>query len=105
MRIERTGGLRAYPISTLKEIIMQFIRATNTAALFLLFGTIIPAYAQHDQQSEKQGKPEKQQGEQRRPAPPPSQQQRSQPQRTQQTRQQQPQTQRTQQSQRQQPHP
>lgn len=48
---------------------MQFARATNTAALFLLLGTCVPAYAQHDQKDgqqgkqkdEKQGKPAKQQ--------------------------------------------
>ena len=47
---------------------MQFVRATSTAALFLLFGTIVPAYAQQDQQNEKQGKPEKHQGRQQQGA-------------------------------------
>ena len=45
---------------------MQFVRATSTAALFLLLGTIVPAYAQHDKQNGKQGKPEKQQQPQAR---------------------------------------
>jgi hypothetical protein len=65
---------------------MQFVRAASTAALFLLFGTIVPSYAQHDQQKEKQGKPpEKQQGKQ--------QQKQQQKQRAQQPRQQRPQQQ------------
>jgi outer membrane biosynthesis protein TonB len=34
---------------------MQFFRTTSTAALLLLFGTMIPAYAQHE--SEKEAKP------------------------------------------------
>jgi len=54
---------------------MQFVRATSTAALFLLLGTIVPAYAQHDKQNEEQGKPEKQQGGQVQGARPPAQQQ------------------------------
>jgi hypothetical protein len=57
---------------------MQFIRATSTAALFLLFGTTVPAYAQQDQQNEKEGKPEKHQGRQEQGARPPAQQQRPQ---------------------------
>jgi hypothetical protein len=40
---------------------MQFLRATSTAALVLLFGTIIPAYAQQEEKSEKKAEPEKQQ--------------------------------------------
>lgn len=47
---------------------MQFVRATSTAALFLLLGTIVPVYAQHDKENGKQGKPEKQQGRQAQPA-------------------------------------
>ncbi len=64
---------------------MQFVRATSTAALFLLFGTIVPAYAQQNQQNEKQGKPEKHQGRQQKGAPPAAQQQhpQGQPQRAQ----------------------
>ena len=40
---------------------MRFVRATSTTTLFLLFGMIVPAYAQHDKQNEKQGQPAKQQ--------------------------------------------
>jgi DNA mismatch repair ATPase MutL len=36
---------------------MQFVRASITAGLFLLLGTTVPAYAQHE---EKESKPEKQ---------------------------------------------
>jgi len=54
---------------------MQFVRATRAAALFLLLGTIVPAYAQHDKQNGKHGKPEKQQQPQAR-----AQQQQKQPQ-------------------------
>ena len=31
---------------------MQFAQATSTAALFLLFGTMVPAYMQPDQKNE-----------------------------------------------------
>src|SRR5579864_9147503 len=57
---------------------MQFVRATNSAALFLLLGTIVSGYAQQDQQDEKRGKSERQQGRQQQGAPPPAQQQRPQ---------------------------
>jgi flagellar motor protein MotB len=98
MVIEWIGRLRAHLMPTFEEtMIMQFVRATSTAALFLLFGAIGPVYAQHDQQSEKQ-RPEKQQSGQRQGAPPPAQQQRAQ-----QTHQQQPQQQRAQQTHQQQP--
>ena len=58
---------------------MQFIRATSTAAaaLFLLFGMIVPAYAQHDKQNENQVKPERHEGGQQQAAPQAVQQQRS----------------------------
>ena len=53
---------------------MPFDRTTSTAALFLLFGTmIVPAYAQQDQQNEKHGKPEKHQDRQQQAARPPAQ--------------------------------
>jgi hypothetical protein len=81
---------------------MQFVRATSTAALFLLFGAFVPAYAQHDQQGEGKGKPEKRQGSQQRGSPP-GQQQRSQgQQRVQQNQQQQQRVQQNQQNQQQQ---
>jgi hypothetical protein len=35
---------------------MQLVRAGSAAALFLLLGTIVPAYAQHDGQDEGRGK-------------------------------------------------
>jgi len=35
---------------------MQFVKATGAAALFLLFGTIVPAYAQQNRQNGKQDK-------------------------------------------------
>lgn len=73
---------------------MKFVRVTSTAALFLLFGTIVPAYAQQNQQKDKQGKPETQQGKRQEAAPPPAQKQRAQGQT-----QQQPQQQRAQQTQ------
>ena len=57
---------------------MQFIRATSTAALILLLGTIVPAYAQHDQENEREGKPEKRQDKQQRGAPAPAREQRPQ---------------------------
>ena len=41
---------------------MQFVRVTSTAAVLLLFGTMVPVYAQHEQQNEKQGRPESRQG-------------------------------------------
>ncbi len=63
---------------------MQFFRAIGTAALFLFFWTIIPAYAQQDKQDEKQGKPEKQRGKQQQGEPPPAQQRARQPQEQQQ---------------------
>ncbi len=84
---------------------MQFVRATSRVALFLLFGTIVPAYAQHDRQNEKQGKPEKQQRvqqtqrrQQRQSVQQPRQQRRQEPQL-----QQQPQQQRVEQTQQQRP--
>ena len=43
---------------------MQIIRVTSTAGLFLLFGTMAPAFAQHDRKDERQGKPERQQDRQ-----------------------------------------
>ena len=56
---------------------MQLVRATSTVGLFLLLGTIVPAYAQQDQQNERQGKSQKQQGRQQQGAQPAAQQQRS----------------------------
>ena len=68
---------------------MQFLRAiTSTAAVVLLFGTIVPVYAQHEPQGEKQAQPEKQQSRPQESARPaaqqpkpqqPQQQQRAQP--------------------------
>ena len=83
---------------------MQHVRATSTAAVFLLLGAIVPAYAQRDQQGDRQGKAEKQQGRQQRAAPQAARQQRTQAQPRQQQRQsaQQPQQQRVQQTQQQQ---
>ena len=43
---------------------MQFVRATTAAALLLLFGAIVPAYAQHEKENEKEAKPEKQAAQQ-----------------------------------------
>src|ERR1035437_3871246 len=65
------GRPRAYPIATLTEIItMQYIRATLTGALFLAFGTIVPAYAQRGNAKEEQSKvPEKQQSRPQQAAP------------------------------------
>ena len=60
---------------------MQFVRAISTTALFLLFGTIVPSYAQQD----KQGKPpEKQPQQQAKPAQQQQQQRAQQPQQQQQ---------------------
>jgi hypothetical protein len=45
--------------------------AISTGALFLLLGTIAPAYAQHEQEGKEQGKPQQgQQHQQARPAQP-----------------------------------
>ena len=83
---------------------MQFVRATSTAALILLFGTIVSSYAHQEEKGKPGQPPEKQQ--QARPAPQPQQeqkqaqpqQQRGQPaQQAQQQRTQQQQPQRTQQ--------
>jgi DNA mismatch repair ATPase MutL len=49
---------------------MHFLRATSTAALVLLFGTIVPAYAQHEQPNEKRAQPEKQQSKPQQAARP-----------------------------------
>ena len=62
---------------------MQLIRVIGTATLFVLFGTIDPAYAQRDQQKE-QGKPAGQQPQQQRAQQPQQARQQQQPQRTQQ---------------------
>ncbi len=40
---------------------MHFVRLTTSAAVFLLFGTLVPAYAQHEQKADKQEKPQQQQ--------------------------------------------
>ena len=49
-------------------ITTQFLRFTSAAALLLLFGTIVPAYAQHEQESEKQGRePQRAQPAQQQP--------------------------------------
>jgi mannose-6-phosphate isomerase-like protein (cupin superfamily) len=69
--VGQTGSLRAHPTLTLMETItMHFVRVTSTAALLLLLGTLVPAYAQHE---EKQAKPQEpqhaQQPQQARPAP------------------------------------
>jgi hypothetical protein len=61
---------------------MYFLRATSTAALVLLFGTIVPAYAQHEEQGEKKAQPEKQQSKPEpaaRPSAQPHQQPKAQP--------------------------
>jgi hypothetical protein len=71
---------------------MQLIRVIGTATLFVLFGTIDPAYAQRDQQKE-QGKPAGQQPQQQRAQQPQQQQQRAQQPQQQQQRAQQPQRQ------------
>ena len=77
---------------------MQFVRSTTAAALFLLFGTIAPSYAQQKEEPGKQ--PEKQPQQQARPAQQPQQKQQQQArpaqqpqQRAQQTQQQKPQPQ------------
>ena len=57
---------------------MQFVRATSFAVLILLIGAISPAYAQKDQQNERQDKPAIRQSRQQQGALPPAQQQRSQ---------------------------
>ena len=80
---------------------MQLVRVFGTAALFVLLGTIDPAYAQRDQQKE-QGKPAGQPQPQQQRAQPQAQQQRPQ-QQAQQAPRQQPQQQRAQQAPRQQP--
>jgi len=49
---------------------MYFLRTTSTAALILLFGTIVPAYAQHEEKGEKQAQPEKQQSKPQQAARP-----------------------------------
>lgn len=66
-------------------ITMQFLRSTSTVAVVLLFGGIVPAYAQHEQQPEKQAQPEKQQSKPQQAARPSAKQQRpqAQPQRAQ----------------------
>jgi hypothetical protein len=50
---------------------MKRVGVISTATLFLLFGIIAPAYAQHEQQGREQGRPQEgqqhQQGEQRQP--------------------------------------
>ena len=53
---------------------MKFLQTSITAALFLLLGTIVPAYAQHEQ--EKQAQPEKQQSKPQQAARPSAQPQR-----------------------------
>lgn len=68
---------------------MRAVQATSTAALFLLFGTIVPAYAQRDQQNERQGRAEAQQRGRKQDAPPVAQRQRAQGQPQQQQRSQQ----------------
>jgi hypothetical protein len=64
---------------------MQLVRASSAAVLCLLYGTIVPLYAQRGHQDEKQGKVETQKGKQQQKE---GKQQRSQ--RPQQARQQQP---------------
>ena len=49
---------------------MPMKSAISAAALFLLLGTIAPAYAQHEQQGKEQGKPQAQQHQPEKPAPP-----------------------------------
>jgi hypothetical protein len=72
---------------TLSEaIMMQFVRTAIAAAVFLLLGTADAAYAQRDQQGERQGKPEKQQGGRERGGPPSAQHQGTQGQSQQQNR-------------------
>ena len=89
---------------------MQFVRATSTASLFLLLGTIVPAYAQQDQQNERKGEQQQErrqpQQQQQRPQqqqqPQQQQRQQQQQQRAQEPQQQQQQQQRAQQPQQQQ---
>jgi hypothetical protein len=58
---------------------MHFLRSTSTAAVLLLFGAIVPAYAQHEQPGEKQAQPEKQQSKPQPAARPSPQQKKPQP--------------------------
>ena len=92
---------------------MQFARTTSAGALFLLFGAMVPAYAQHEEQKEARPAPQQQHAQQQAPQQRPQQQQRAQQapqqrpkqqqqqQRAQQTQQQRPQQQRAQQAQQQ----
>ena len=57
---------------------MRLIRVINSAALILLFGTLVPVYAQHEQLGERQGKAEKQRGKPEQGAPAQAQSQRPQ---------------------------
>ena len=68
---------------------MHFVRVTSTTAALLLFGALVPAFAQHDQKEEKQAKPQQQER-----APQPQQARPQQQQRVQQTQQARPQQQR-----------
>ncbi len=53
---------------------MRFIRSIGSTAVLLLFGSVVPAYTQHDKQGEKRDKPDHRQerGEQQRQRPPQS---------------------------------
>jgi hypothetical protein len=85
---------------------MRFIRATSIAALFLLFATIVPVYAQHEKENEKQAKPEKQAAQTQQPKQEHAQQAKQQQpkqEHAQQTKQQQPKQERVQQTKQQQP--
>src|ERR1017187_8918804 len=89
------------PNSDSKETItMQFVRVTNITALFLLFGTLVPAYAKkkNNKQQHPQAQPQQQQAKQQPQAQPAQQQQ----QRAQQAQQPRPQQQQPQQQQQQQ---
>jgi hypothetical protein len=80
MQLGWIGRPRAGSTATFTEMItMQFVRVTSTAALFVLFGTVVPAYAQHEQKGEKQARPQEQQHAQQTQQAKPQQQQRAQP--------------------------
>ncbi len=61
-----------------ERMIMRVVRSTGIAALFLFFATIVPLYAQKDEQNEKQGKAEKHPDRQQQGPPPPGQHQQGQ---------------------------
>jgi hypothetical protein len=70
-------------------IAMRFIRATSTAGIFLLLGTMVPVYAQHDQGDKQADSGRQEKGQPQRSQQPKQPQQKQQPQRAQQPQQQQ----------------